>query len=172
MSSSTLDLSSPALRTLLSQSFSATLHRLRGVRNLLAGWALMGPSSCDELKLQARLEEDRVLLARLSWIHQGLMDPLSAIDKEELPRVLLAALLGFGTPEESEMDLPQILDPQEVIAICTRIQTIASKAPVDFRGHRPQLCCKKGNFFFELPKEWATESEHQFPVPPGTFSLE
>lgn len=93
---------------LLDRSFRATLHRLRGVRNLLSGWATLGPTENEMPKVSERLEEDRLLLGRLDWIHPYLNQPLllEFLRKGEAPGVLFAAAMGWGTPEEAGQRMP------------------------------------------------------------------
>ena len=111
---------SPELAALLNEAMRATLHRLRGVRGLILGWAMVGVPVSEENKLQNRLDEDLVLLGRLDWLRAMLHQPptLERLEKGEAPSVLLAAALRLGTPEEAQETLPLITQPLASLALC------------------------------------------------------
>ena len=110
---------SSLLSTALNAAMKATLHRLRGVRGLILGWAMVGVPHGEEAKLQSRLDEDLSLLGRLDWLRAVLYQTpaISRLERGEAPDVLLAAALRYGTPEEAGDRLPDILLPQAAIAI-------------------------------------------------------
>jgi hypothetical protein len=119
-------------RDLLHRAFRASLHRLRGLRALLGGWIEIGVPPGSEHRVQPRLEEDMVLLARLDWL--GTMmhhaQPPARLHAGEAPQVLLAAALGLGTPEEARERLPHIVDPEAALALALWIQAKAPEATV------------------------------------------
>jgi len=139
-----LDQTSPAepvldslLRELLARGFRSTLHRLRGLRGLLGGWIELGVPPGSEGRVQMRLEEDMVLLARLDWIgtmlHQA--PPLKRLEAGEAPAVLLSAALGLGTPEEARERLPQIVDPAVALGLALWLQAVAPDGMLDHDLH-------------------------------------
>jgi len=103
------------LRKLADRAFTATLHRLRGVRGLLHGWSQVGVPVQDLPQLDARFEEDLELLARLDWLRSLLLQspPLERLEGGEAPLVLLACAMGHGSPGEVQLNRPQII-PQAV----------------------------------------------------------
>lgn len=113
-------------RDLLDRAMRATLHRLNGIHALLSGWLLIGIPPGQETAVEARLDEDRLLLARLSWLrgvlHAGVRPEVLLAG--EAPRVLLAAALGLGTPEEAASRLPRFADPQAGLALALWAQAV------------------------------------------------
>ena len=122
-----------ALHGLADRAFRCSLHRLRGVQALLAGWAEIGTGPSDRDRLRKHQEEGHALLARIEWLHglQGRELPLARLTAGEAPKVLLAAALLHATPEEAGDHLPQILDPEAAIALACWLQTVLANERAD-----------------------------------------
>ena len=117
------------VRDLLDGATRAALHRLGGVRALLSGWASLGLKADQEPLLRERLQEDRTLLSRLDWIrgvlHAG--PRRHVLLHGEAPRVMLAAGLGYGTPEEAGERVPSIHKPIAGYALALWAQAVAGE---------------------------------------------
>lgn len=161
-------------RELLTLSFRATLHRLRGVRSLLSGWAMLGPGSTEEKTLNLRLKEDKTLLARLDWIHSfqnTFLDPALLLSGEA-PAVLLAARLGLGTPEEAYKTLPSYSEPGIALGIAFTLQALARTAADPNLKPLIHIQIKNGQTHFQLPEEWGGQELPVFELwrlPQGTL---
>jgi len=91
---------------LLYRAHRASLHRLRGVIQILGGWATLGtPEPADE-KIRVRMQEAHTLSERLDLLwhlqseqHPDLTNPIIA-------PAILASALRAGTPEEAGARLP------------------------------------------------------------------
>lgn len=111
------------LRKLADRAFSATLHRLRGVRGLLHGWSQVGVPIQDLPQLDARFDEDLQLLARLDWLRSLLKQspPLERLEGGEAPLVLLACAMGHGSPGESQLNrapsIPNAIQPAGALSL-------------------------------------------------------
>lgn len=124
-----------ALRDLLDRAMRAAIHRLRGGRGLLSGWALLGVPKDHESRVKDRLEEDRLLLGRLDWIRGVLRagPRLEVILAGEAPQVILAAALELGTPEEAGDRLPRHKDARAALALALWARWAVGEEP----GHEP-----------------------------------
>jgi len=122
------------LRKLADRTFTATLHRLRGVRGLLHGWSQVGVPVQDASQLETRFEEDLNLLSRLDWLRSLLLHqpPLERLEGGEAPMVLLACALGHGTPSENRQGidgrLPQAKQPAGALSLALWLEAVN---PVD-----------------------------------------
>lgn len=126
-----------SLQELAGRAFTATLHRLRGVRGLLHGWAQVGVPQQDIDQLEDRFGEDLNLLARLDWLHALVANnlPLERVEGGEAPVVLLAAALGYGTPDEprgrQDHRLPQAAQPAGALSLALWLHEAVEPSTLD-----------------------------------------
>lgn len=132
----------------------ATVHRLRGVRGLITGWALIGITDAQKDGLRDRIDEDRVLLGRLDWIREALrVEPeVKTLARGEAPQVLLAAALGFGTPEEAHNAIPHTRVPVAGLALALWVHMATNGKAADTEL-RVQLDTYNSELTAQLPNQ-------------------
>ncbi len=91
---------------LLHRAHRASLHRLRGVIQILGGWATLGtPEPADE-KIRVRLQEAQILSDRMNLLWQLQLEQNPDLTDPNIAPAILAGAMRAGTPEEAGSRLP------------------------------------------------------------------
>lgn len=124
-------------RSLLDRTHRATLHRLRGITQVLAGWATFGgpPEDAADDVIRVRVREAGLLSDRLAVLWQDaaqatgslLASTAPSAPALDGPRALLAAALRIGTPEEREVAPPD-LSGEAAVATALWVEAAAGEA--------------------------------------------
>ncbi|MFQ5747851.1 MAG: hypothetical protein ACE5H3_00145 [Planctomycetota bacterium] len=118
--SARMDAIQPELtRDLLETGIRAVIHRLRGLQGLLAGWAVLEAKPPGGERVRQWELEGRTLLDRLERLVGLLKNPVppDRLQEGDLPRLLLAAAWGLGTPEEAGPALPARFQGRTALAL-------------------------------------------------------
>jgi len=151
------------LLELLDRAHRAVLHQLRNARHLSRGWGRLRPGPERDARLEAAERADALQLERLDWIaarlrelHAGGMPALDALAEPRAAALLLAAALGWGTPEECRARLPRIQDGRAALALALWLRIQAGPGRED-----PGLHWLSGRSL------WAVQVERSAQAPPA-----
>jgi len=102
------------------------MHRLRGLCNLIGGWALLGESEGIETKIEAYMQESAILFDRAErlCILLAKVPRTKDFNDQATTSMILASALGMGTPEEAGNNLPICTSPTRSLELALALQAL------------------------------------------------
>jgi len=114
---------------LLDRAHRACLHRLRGIVQVMGGWAALGlPATSPDETLRMRMLEVQEVTDWLDQLWQIQRDSPTDLSHPQMPEWLLAAALRAGTPSEAKLPLPEVLVPEAGLALSAWTEAVAGES--------------------------------------------
>jgi hypothetical protein len=113
---------------LLDRAHRACLHRLRGIVQVLGGWATLGlPTQSPDEALRLRMVEVQEVTDWLDRLWHVQRDDPTDLNHPQIPEWMLAAAFRAGTPLEAKLPLPEILEPSAGLALSAWAEAVAGQ---------------------------------------------